>query len=555
MPARVGAGAPTTSVIRVVARVAPSVPDATVLTNRATVSTSTPGDLTDNNTATSTVRVRASADLSLTKTHTGTDPVRAGTSTTFAVAVENLGPSDAQGPLTVTDTLPAGLSFVSAAAPWRCAPTTSDPQVVVCETPDALPLPAGGSAAPLLLTVSVGATASAGTYRNTATVSSATPDPVSGNDTDTADVRVVQAADLSVVKTHTGPVRVGDDLTFTLAVANAGPSQASSVVVSDAVPTGLTYVSAAGTGWTCAEAAAVVTCDLDQPLAPGAAAEEITLVVTVEPGAYPSVDNTATVTSTTPDPDLTDNSSTDTVAVPPLVDLALDKSHTGDLTVGTDATWTLTVTNAGPTDDPGPLTVVDPVPDGLRPLAATGDGWACALAGQVVTCSSVTGLAVGATRAITLTTAVEPTAFPSVVNTASVGSPAEDRDPTNNADTDPAVVEALSHLVVDKDLTDQTRGSATFSVIVTNRGPNDTTAPIVVTDPLPEGMTPVRPAGPAGRAASCRPPSPASTPTSSSSTTPPRRSSSSEADRGAGYLAGQRGHGRRGPTEPVPDLR
>ena len=59
---------------------------------------------------------------------------------------------------------------------------------------------------------------------------------MSGNDTDTADVRVVQAADLSVVKTHTEPVRVGDDLTFTLAVANAGPSQASSVVVSDAVP-------------------------------------------------------------------------------------------------------------------------------------------------------------------------------------------------------------------------------------------------------------------------------------------------------------------------------
>ena len=58
------------------------------------------------------------------------------------------------------------------------------------------------------------------------------------------------------------------------------------------------------------------------------------------------------------------------------------------------------------------------------------------------------------------------------------------------------MVEALSHLVVDKDLTDQTRGSATFSVIVTNRGPNDTTAPIVVTDPLPEGMTPVRAGGP-----------------------------------------------------------
>ena len=79
----------------------------------------------------------------------------------------------------------------------------------------------------------------------------------------------MQSADLSIVKTHSEPVRVGDDLTFTLAVANAGPSQASSVVVSDTLPAGLTYVSAAGTGWTCAEAAAVVTCDLASPLGPG----------------------------------------------------------------------------------------------------------------------------------------------------------------------------------------------------------------------------------------------------------------------------------------------
>ena len=107
LPADVGAGAPTTSVIRVVARVAASVPDGTVLTNTATVSTATPGDDPDNNTATSTVEVETSADLALTKTHDGGDePVRAGTTTTFTIAVENDGPSDAQGPLTVTDTLP-----------------------------------------------------------------------------------------------------------------------------------------------------------------------------------------------------------------------------------------------------------------------------------------------------------------------------------------------------------------------------------------------------------------------------------------------------------------
>ena len=50
--------------------------------------------------------------------------------------------------------------------------------------------------------------------------------------------------------------------------------------------------------------------------------------------------------------------------------------------------------------------------------------------------------------------------------------------------------------MLDKDLTGQSPGRATFRVIVTNQGPNDTTAPIVVTDPVPEGMTPVRAGGP-----------------------------------------------------------
>ena len=52
---------------------------------------------------------------------------------------------------------------------------------------------------------------------------------------------------------------MGDDV-ITLAVTNAGPSQATGVTVTDTVPEGLTYVSASGNGWVCAEDAAVVTC-------------------------------------------------------------------------------------------------------------------------------------------------------------------------------------------------------------------------------------------------------------------------------------------------------
>ena len=101
----------------------------------------------------------------------------------------------------------------------------------------------------------------------------------------------------------------------------------------------------------------------------------ISLVVTVEPGAYPGVDNTATVDSATPETDPSDNSSTDHVTVPPLVDLAISKSHRDPISVGHQATYRLKVVNHGPTADPGPVRVTDPLPDGLTFVSATGDGW------------------------------------------------------------------------------------------------------------------------------------------------------------------------------------
>ena len=65
-------------------------------------------------------------------------------------------------------------------------------------------------------------------------------------------------------------------------------------------------------------------------------------------------------------------------------------------------TYVVTVRNAGPTDDPGPVTVSDTLPAALQPVGATGDGWACATAGQVVTCTRSSGLAKGASSELQL---------------------------------------------------------------------------------------------------------------------------------------------------------
>ena len=68
------------------------------------------------------------ADLAVTKTRSPSGAITAGTNVTYTVTVKNNGPADA-GNVTLADTLPAGIGFVSVSAPlgWNCtAPQTGN---------------------------------------------------------------------------------------------------------------------------------------------------------------------------------------------------------------------------------------------------------------------------------------------------------------------------------------------------------------------------------------------------------------------------------------------
>lgn len=472
--------------ITVVARVSSSAPGGSSLTNTVTVSTSTPGDTPAGNTDDATVGVVTSADLALVKSHSGS--AVAGTSTTFTIEVRNHGPSDSAGPTTVVDHLPAGLSYVSANAPWTCALDAGNSSVVRCTIPQGIG--AGGTLPVLSLQVMV-SSAAAGTLTNSATVSSPTPDPDPANDTDTAQVGVTHLADLSIVKSHTGTARIGDTLTYTLLVRNDGPSPGRDVVITDTLPAGLDYVSASGAGWSCSRTSGVVSCALAGPLAPGATAAPVSVVVGVTPQAYPGVTNVATVTSSTTDPDPSDNQDSDTVELPALVDLQVHKTHIGKLVVGQQGTYEIEVTNDGPTAAPGPITVTDALPDGLALVAVTGSGWACADASGTVTCVLESGLAAGASSTIRVVVDVLPAAYPAVANTATVTSPDDETDPPgddDNTSTDDGAVEAVSKLEIDKEVVRSDARTVVYRITVTNLGPSQTITPITVRDPMPEGL-------------------------------------------------------------------
>jgi uncharacterized repeat protein (TIGR01451 family) len=82
------------------------------LVNYVVVASTAPDPNPADNSATDTDTLSPTADLALTKTLTTTGTIHVGDNVVFALTVTNNGPSSATG-VTVTDTLPAGLTYVS----------------------------------------------------------------------------------------------------------------------------------------------------------------------------------------------------------------------------------------------------------------------------------------------------------------------------------------------------------------------------------------------------------------------------------------------------------
>lgn len=240
-------------------------------------------------------------------------------------------------------------------------------------------------------------------------------------------------SDWSLAMTRNGELVPGQNTSYTLNASNGGPdTDDGELTLTSTLPSGLSYASASGSGWTCSAVGQTVTCLNPGPHAPGVV-PALTLNVAVSASASGALTHSATVSGNTLDNTQANNTVTDTYTIE--ADLALSKTRGADLVAGQNATYTLAVTNNGPSAA-GTLTVVDTLPSALSYVSASGTGWSCSRSGQTVTCTHAGTHAAGAQPALGLTVAVAGNASGAVTNNATVSSPTLDTVSANDSASD-----------------------------------------------------------------------------------------------------------------------
>ncbi|HEK8990617.1 TPA: DUF11 domain-containing protein [Clostridioides difficile] len=429
------------------------------ITNTAEVSADVPEPVTDSSTV--TTPIVPSADIEVIKT-SNMDTAVPGETFSYTITVTNLGPSAAQS-IVLTDDIPdvilnpeysldGGVTF----QPWNGNLSIG--------TLDA------GEIRSIIIRGTVSQTA-VGTIINTATISSPTPDPNPDNNTSTDETDISPLADISVIKGNEPVAIPGGRFIYGIEIANAGPSFAENVTLTDNIPAsilnpeysidnGVTFQPWNGS-------LNIGTLDAGE-------IRNIIIRGTVSQTAIGTIVNTATVSSTTPDPNPDNNTSTSEAEVSSSADISVVKRSNQIVVVPGDVLdYTIEVRNAGPSTAQN-VTLTDNIPASiLSPEYSIDNGvtfqpWNGSL--------SIGTLDAGEIRNIIIRGIVSQTAIGTIINTATVSSTTPDPNPDNNTSTSEIDISSSADISVIK-LANKTEACVgeqiDFVIVVSNAGPEN----------------------------------------------------------------------------------
>ncbi|BDZ72197.1 DUF11 domain-containing protein [Methanobacterium petrolearium] len=463
--------------------------------NTANVTATTFDPYPDNNNSTVTVNGQPVADLGIIKEVNNNNPTQ-GQSVSFTLAVYNNGPSTANN-IKVTDLWPIGLGTPIedsiSAGTWSFTPLIGDPLYSGILYWNVTSLTSGSSAQ-----LVINATADQlGQLNNTATVTGDEYDPIMTNNHALVTLNVeepyipVTSLSMQKIADVTMPP-VGDVVTFTIHITNNGPDTAYNVVVDDAIPAGLIYITGSATPsvGNVNYAGGILSWFgfdlLDEQT------EYLTFQVntTTQTGFITNLANATAYANITDPNTKTEASTGETIEVLPVADIGVEKTGTPTTqNYGQEVTYHISVTNYGPNDATG-VHVVDLLPDQTSLLfvrvANISQGTYDSLSGIW----QVGDLANGTSATIDLVFKVNRTN--TTLNNTATKTYANELDHNTSNDSSEASVEVppAADLSITKAVSNPqpyVHETITYKLIVQNHGPDDATA-VYVVDQLPASV-------------------------------------------------------------------
>ncbi len=336
-------------------------------------------------------------DLTISNSSAASFP--AGGSGSYTLTVSNVGNAATSGTVTVTDTLPGGLSFSAmSGSGWTCTPPS-------CSRSDSLTTSASYPA----ITVAVNVSSSAsGTVTDTANVSG-------GGETNTSN----DSASASTTITGGGGGGGGGNTLAAMTSPSPGSALGGSTVMFNwntgaGVSAYWLYVGSTVGGYD------IYTANEGTSLS-----QQVTGLPVNGSTVYVRLWSDFSTGWQSVDYAYTAYGGSGTAA------WTIAKSHTGSFTQGQTGTYTITASNSGTAATTGTVTLTDTLPGGLTVNSMSGSGWSC----TPPSCSRSDSLAAGNSYpAITLT--VNVTGSPgSVTNTATVSGGGANSSTANDGTT------------------------------------------------------------------------------------------------------------------------